>query len=226
MPLFTRAVRDTGPQHLALSLPFEWRQGQHMIVTGRTGSGKTTVCAALMYARQNVLSIRTKSDTARIPGAKIRTAKAFVDAELKSGEPNRFLLDPPFERQRDTIASALDAVWSEGGWTVYVDELYYLSEQLKLGDKVNMLLTQGRSKGITVVNGAQRPVHVSRFALSEATHVISFGGDRRDVKTLSEAVDDSFAGEVAKLGRYEFAWYYVPERRTYRGRLQDLLGDG
>ena len=46
------------------------------------------------------------------------------------------------------------------------------------------LLTQGRSKGISVVTGMQRPARISRFALSESTHTIAFFLEGRDRKLI------------------------------------------
>lgn len=146
-------------------------------------------------------------------------------------QPNahRLLLSPSYDRQQDEIALALERVWRQGGWTVYIDELFYLTDMLGLSAFVTRLLTQGRSKGISVVVGMQRPVLVTRFAISEATHIISFNLDGRDVKTMSEAASTKFAKVGATLRKHEFAWMYRPnvaepdERKwLFRGFAQDL----
>lgn len=80
----------------------------------------------------------------------------------------------------------LNKVWEHGGWTVVIDELWY-AERLGLRPHLERLLTQGRSKKITVVVGMQRPVWVSRFALSQCTHLFSFRTEGRDGKVLAEA---------------------------------------
>ncbi len=120
----------------------------------------------------------------------------------------------------------MDTIWKQGNWTVYLDELFYLNRlgHGEVGRKIEQLLTQGRSKGITVVSGMQRPVGVTRFAMSESTHLISFGIEGRDAKkTMREVGNDLWAATVEQLERYEFAWFYVPERAIFRGRVQDLI---
>lgn len=207
-------------------LPFQWRQGEHLALTGRTGSGKTTLANVLLHARGYTLALRSKADDAPLPGARIRRASDFSSRP----DVDRWLLDPPYERQLVEFWNALETVWREGHWTVYCDELWYLT-QLKqgthrLGDRIDRLLTQGRSKKITVVCGAQRPVQISRFALSQATHIVCFYGDNRDARTLAEVTDDAFGAVIQDLGKYEFAWYHVPTRKIWRGRVQDLLPVG
>lgn len=87
-----------------------------------------------------------------------------------------------------------------------------------------MLLTQGRSKGISVVTGMQRPVGVTRFAISQASHVLCFSQEGRDLKTVIEATSPRLAGPISQLERYEFVWYNRPTREIWRGKLQDLKG--
>lgn len=195
-----------------------------MAIMGQTGSGKTTVANVLLYARGYTLALRTKADTAKIPGARIKRAADFGIRD----DVDRYLLTPPHERQDEEIHGALNTVWERssprGGWTVYADEMYYIDKYLKTSSKdIVKLLTQGRSKKITVICGMQRPVDVPRFVLSEATHLIAFGGDTRDAKTLSDATTKEFGETILTLKRYEFAWYYRPERAIWTGRVQELL---
>lgn len=208
---------------LVPNLPFKWKQGEHLSLTGDTGSGKTTLANVLLHARGYTLALRSKSDDAPLPGARIRSASEFgVHPDI-----NRYLLDPPYEKQLPAFWNALETVWKQGHWTVYFDELFYLNQlksgEHKLGDRVDRLLTQGRSKKITVICGMQRPVQVSRFALSQCTHMVSFSGEGRDIMILKDVAGKEFADTVADLKRYEFAWFYRPERKVWRGRVQDLL---
>lgn len=198
-----------------------------MALTGDTGSGKTTLANVLLYARGYTLALRSKSDDAPLPGARIKRGNEFGIYP----DVNRYLLDPPYDSQMAAFWNALETVWRQGHWTVYLDELWYLTQLRdndghKLGTKIDMLLTQGRSKKITVVSGMQRPVNVSRYALSQSTHIISFAGEGRDIKILDDVAGKQFALTVAELGRYEFAWFYRPDRQIWRGRVQDLLPGG
>lgn len=142
---------------------------------------------------------------------------------------NRYVLQPRAnmdigsgEQQRE-ITQAYRRVWTQGAWSVYNDELYFIENVLKLKSQNDVLLTQGRSKGITVVMGFQRPVGISRFAMSSATHFIAFRQDGRDVKTIVDATSTMLKEPLLSLDKYEFVWYYRPRRQFWRGKLEDLL---
>lgn len=211
-------MRDSAPKPKAPNLPFQWRQGEHLTIIGDTGSGKTTLGAQLLTARQWTIAFRSKADDTALPGKYVRTATSIG----KNKDTDRFLLDPVYDRQAFEFWHALNLVWKEGGWCAYLDELWYLS-RLGLERKVEQLLTQGRSKGITVMTGMQRPVQVTRFAMSQSTHLIAFSCEGRDLKVLAEAGNYAWAEAVRELPRYHFAWYYRPTRTIWAGKVQDLV---
>lgn len=148
----------------------------------------------------------------------IRTAAGLDDTRHDS-----FTLVPSYERQRAEFAAAAERIWKHGGWTAYFDELFYLSERLKLTAPIERLLTQGRSKGISVAIGMQRPARVSRFAISESTHVLAFSLEGRDAKELSYATTRGVEDAVQGLKRHEFVWFRRP-RSIWIGKL-DLSSD-
>lgn len=208
-----------------MSLPFPWKQGEHMNVVGDTGTGKTTLCARLILERQFVLSLRTKADDTKLPGKVVKTANAWRKL-LPENDP-RTLLYPTYERQGPEIYSALETTWKEGGWCVYFDELYYLTSQIRgwsphIERQINRMLTQGRSMKLTALTGMQRPVLTTRFAMSQATHLIAFRVEGRDRRTLQDVASDEWSDAVAGLGAYEFAWFHRPSRGIWIGKVQDL----
>jgi hypothetical protein len=150
---------------------------------------------------------RSKPDEVRYAGhVRARTADAMDDLRK-----NRILLDPRYEKQWPEFHAALEKAWLQGGWTVLLDELLYL-DRLGLRKSIERLLTQGRSKGISVLVGMQRPAQVTRFAISESMHILSFGLEGRDAKELGLATQRWVGDAVSQLGRYEFAWYRRPDR--------------
>jgi hypothetical protein len=93
---------------------------------------------------------------------------------------------------------------------------------LRLAPFLDRLLTNGRSKNITVVFGAQRPVEISRFALGEATILVSFAGDSRDATTIAEATTKDYGQSVLTLGRHEFSVFDKVSREFRTGTLATL----
>ena len=111
-----------------------------------------------------------------------------------------------------------------GGWTAFIDELFYASDRLRLTEPIERLLTQGRSKHISVAIGMQRPARVSRFAISESTHVLSFGLEGRDAKELSYATTRAVEDAVTNLAPHHFVWFKRP-RTIWTGTLDVRAGE-
>lgn len=178
-----------------------WKQGEHVALIGDTGSGKTFLESRLLDYRQYVIVLRTKADDISFPGyKKVRTV-----AQLGS-DSDKYLLEPRYEEQARECRRALEMVWKQGGWTIAIDELYYAT-LLGLEKPINKLLTQGRSKSISVVCGMQRPTGITRFAISQATHVFTFQSEGRDVKTIADATTPQAKLIVPELKQYQF-WYW------------------
>ena len=215
------------------TLPFPWKQGQMMSIIGQTGTGKSTLASHLLKARDWNLIFQTAPDP-----------KTEYEVDVEAGNikplttPNsrvrRILLRPSLprlwwtqkatamllermERARDLFYEALGVAFWQGGWCVYLDELLHI-DRLGLRPPVETLLTEGRKRHITVVSGMQRPVAVSRFALGESRHLITFGLEGRDVKEFRDVTNDTAAAVAEDLDEYEFVWVCKP-RGIWRGRL-------
>lgn len=197
-----------------------WRQGEHVAVIGMNGSGKTTLERTLLEKRKWRVMLVSKPDDLVWKGW--TTVTRAKDVNPLRGTSYR--LQPPLESARTEFRECLNKVWHQGSWCVVLDELYFL-QYLGLERDVVKLLTQGRSKHITVVAGVQRPYQVTRFALSEPVHVFAFTlGDRRDLRALAEGVSDAYAREVSKLKQYEVAYIDKRSRKTQIATSRDLQG--
>jgi len=191
-----------------------WIPSQHLSLIVQTGTGKSTLASHLLRDRKYKLVLRSKPDSVTYNTDRvIRTARGMDDTRHES-----FTLNPKYEYQRREFSLALERAWKQGGWTVYVDELFYQSERLHLAEPIERLLTQGRSKNISVAVGMQRPARVSRFAISESTHVLSFGLEGRDAKELSYATTRAMEDAVRGLPEHWFAWFKRP-RTLWIGTL-------
>jgi hypothetical protein len=174
--------------------------------------------ARLVQLRTHVVVLRTKPDDIKFPNFQPRR-KAEA---LNNVYSERLLLTPDYERQAYEGWWTLEYVWRHGGWCVVVDELYYAEHELKLTQPINKLLTQGRSKAITVVVGMQRPAQVSRFALSQCTHVFTFRTEGRDTKTIAEATTPRIAAYIDDIDGHDFVYYNRKRREIRTGNARRL----
>ena len=199
--------------------PVEWKLGEHVAVIGTNGTGKTYLMSVLADMRRYVVVVKTKADDIKF----INFIKDRRGTHLNTLYADKILLDPPFHRQSSIIRKALFDIWETGNWNVFLDELYYI-DRLGLRGLTDMLLTQGRSKKISVITGMQRPVWITRFALSECTHIFCFRLEGRDLKTISDITNDDFAEVVASLDRskHEFAHFHVPSATIAKGNANSL----
>ena len=198
-----------------------WQQGEHVVIVGMSGSGKTTLARALLdrYRHWRVMLVTKPDDLTWRGWTRVRAHEAI--------DPRRgpaWRLDPSYDEAPGHFRAFLDRAWSEGGWCVYADELYHLQHAGLERDLVRVL-TQGRSKRLTVVGGIQRPAWVTRFALSEPRYTFCFRvGDRRDAKALGDGLGKAFQDEVETLGRYEFAFHDKVTGQISRGTSRDAEG--
>ena len=180
------------------------KQGQHIAIIGQTGSGKSTLARELLRRRGYCIICVTKPDPLLWPATwkRVTTVK-----KIDLAEATHFILRPSYYQQRVEIWNALDTAWKQGGWTIYLDEEYYIEQQLGLDEKVIQLLTQGRSNNITMIVGMQRPAWVSRFNLSEPTHIICGRlGDERDMSIVKSVIGSQYLEAIKELPRYKFVW--------------------
>jgi len=198
-----------------------WRQGEHVAIIAPTGGGKTTLMRAILPLRKYHVFFGTKPDD-RLYRQLLRDGFERVEsfAEVKPYH-DKVMLWP---KQRDSIRStyfaqhaaftgALNRVVKQGGWTLWLDECKYMSEQLGMRGEITYALEQLRSIKGTTVSGAQRPVWLPRSVLSNSSHVFLWNTrDREDARRLADigGIDaKQVASESQKLGKHEFIYIYT-----------------
>jgi hypothetical protein len=217
-----RSSNDVGGPELPPLLPWsefvaglDWRQGEHVALIGPTGQGKTTLAMALLPLRAYVVAFATKprddtmADLIRT-GGYVRMAK-WSNGEA-STEPRRVLW--PDARRLDSKGTqvrvfhdALDRIYRAGRWCVYMDELYFLCNDLGLMREVKTYLTQARSLKISLVVATQRPSWVPLEIYDQSTHLFFWrDNDERNLRRLggvSFLSADAVRHCVSRLDRHE-----------------------
>lgn len=188
--------RQSWPDHMRT---LNFRQGEHIFVSGPTSAGKTTLIRGPLDKRKYVVCLFTKlqDPTIKKQYAGFRRFDRWPKHGFKPEEKQRVMIWPtPEKTLRGTIAKqkgvmkeAFDRIAQDGSWCVMVDEMLYAADPkfLGLSAEIGMLHYYGRSAGISAVTLAQRPFNVPRVVLSSATHAyFARTFDAGDQKRLSE----------------------------------------
>jgi hypothetical protein len=193
-----------------------WRRTEHCAIIGETGSGKTYLENLLLKRRGYVIFFRTKAEDPRNDPMDGDWKRARTVKEIHERHP-WWLLEPAYEDQHRQGVLMVHKARTERNWTIAIDELYGCTlPHVDLEDEINWALTQGRSGGITMVCGMQRPVGVTRFALSQSAHTFCFTIEGRDAEdTLYKAVTPRLKEALPRLDwrKHTFAYYNRHDRR-------------
>lgn len=134
----------------------------------------------------------------------------------QTDERARIIFRPPLrsptgrdiEAQREAFRMALVRAWQTGGWTLWFDEVRYLTEQLGLQRELNLLWLQGGSGGTTLVALTQRPVSVPLNMFEQSRFLVTFKitgvEDRRTMAGYAGAEQPVVFDVAARLAPKEF----------------------
>lgn len=209
-----------------------WDQGDHITLVGKTKSGKTTAARHLILFRDHIVVFATKRRDPSLYEPLARAGFVMVDHFDADPEgPPRIIFRAPLNgptktdqaEQAADFQEGLVELFDTGGWCVYMDEGRYLSDNLRLGTEMETLWLQGRSLGLTLVIGTQRPVLLPREAFSEATWLMFWKmNDKQDIDRMAE-----FCGELApmvkwavpRLPKHEFLMVNATDGYAVRSRV-------
>lgn len=199
----------------------EWRQGQHAVVIGPTGCGKTTVLSELLEARKYVLFFGTKLYDDSYDRFIKRGYRRYSNYKSVPAWCDRAMIWPKIPRgtdlrdiytiQRNAFKPALNEIFHERGWTVVFDELHYVCNQLRLEQEAAMFHHQGRSSHLSMVDGFQRPAHVPLVVYGSASHVLVWKTKQLDTdgKRLADfggADSREMKENLQQLVKHEFVY--------------------
>lgn len=212
-----------------------WRQGQHVLTTGPTGGGKTTLARQLMQKRIErggyTVVFVAKLQRDRTLDSDYKGFKRWPTWRNPRLGDNKILLWPDISKiktipdarkhQREVFMNALDAISRRGSQTVVLDEGMYMtdSEFMNLSERIGMLFQLGRSADISMMINALRPSHLPVVIYGSVSHAfIGRAVEDADVKRLvnmgTREDSDELRERLKAQAFYEFTW--IPARNDLR----------
>lgn len=159
------------------------RDTDRVFLSGMTGCGKTVLARLLLETRQdNLILVYDAKDELDWPGyTKFTKLGKLINANPLRAiyAPNIFELHNPiyhdgffkfgFLRQRKNFQKKIPL-----RTTIYVDEVYAVTDNQELPFYYKACLTRGRKIGIETWSATQRPKMIPQFLMSEAEHKYIF----------------------------------------------------
>lgn len=204
----------------------DWKQGEHLAMIGATGLGKTTLALNLLPLRRFVVAFATKPRDDVMETLQKRSGYRKIK-QWQSLSPTMYprrILWPSARRldadehQKEVFRDAFHKIYLEGGWTLFIDELWYIATHLKLEHEVRTYLLQARSLAISLMMAAQRPSRIPVEVYNQSTHLFFFReNDAYNLKRISDIgnLDSELVREqVMRLPRF-----YVLYINTREGKM-------
>jgi energy-coupling factor transporter ATP-binding protein EcfA2 len=215
---------------------FVWEQGEHVALIGPTGQGKTNLLTQLLPLHPYVVVFATKPRDKSMVRL-INSGGYYPLDRWRSLDPDKFprrVLWPDAMSldseniQREVFRDAMGRIYREGGWTLAIDELWYVNNILGLTREIKTYLLQARALGISLLMATQRPAWVPLEVYDQSSHLFFWrDNDETNLKRLSGI---SFRSAelirtiIADLDRYQVLYINTRTGRMCRTRSPLVTG--
>lgn len=190
---------------------------KHVLVCGRTGTGKSYLCEEYLRTYENVVKLDTKGEVferlknGESPWRGLTEGEDFTVCynfeELDEIETPKIIYAPTYDEQNEDIFNAFFSwIFNRGNTILWIDELMSVGTSYKYPYELGRLMQQGRSKGIGVWSCTQRPSGIPSAVPANCSYffifALSLKADRKKVADMT-GID-----EVSEPPKGYNFWFY------------------
>lgn len=211
----------------ALQVPISVAVGNHWLLVGATGSGKTTalrrlvarICQCYPGLPVNLLDLKMAGDFDHWPGV---VQQDEAPALQKAG----FQVWQPVIEAEQQIESYLRAVEKAAPRITVIDELQYLCYRGgRFSEGYRRLLKLGRALPVGTITGTQELAGIPRQAIGQATWILRFRLQNLYDQTTADRLAHNLEGEPPDEHGFFFNRVGSPHQAWYYSSIYELLND-
>lgn len=196
-------------------------QNRIIFITGRKGTGKTTVANAL--ARQAYLAGRRVMIVAPMGGFDLPGAPTVYDKNgvLSDKTENRsFVLNA--SNDADALL-VIEYAYMVGNVLLVIDEIDLYADVRAPQPLILQIIRYGRHRAVSLVGISQRPANVVRDMTAQSDYMIMFQStELRDVAYLADRIGPTDAERVRALPQFQYLTYSAFDGGIIPVRLSNL----
>lgn len=199
-----------------------WRpkDSPHHSIISLSGGGKSYLATRGLlpmrgWRRNLIIDVKGDDETLQDVGRKVRQVPNSDPWFRKRRQPDslwyRLVVYDDWNKARDQVRNALAKAYSQGNWTIFVDETRNLTDpripSLNLRSYVEQIWLRGRSRGVEVVAMTQAPRWVPSSFYDQPSFVwIGRINDERAHQRLREigGLKRGHLGVIQRLQKREF----------------------
>src|SRR5581483_599938 len=126
--------------------------------------------------------------------------------------------------QRERFREALFSAFRQGGWTIYLDEIRYITARLGLNAEAELILEQGRSVDVSMLGGYQRPRNIPLLFYDQPEKLFFFKEtDGENLSRMAEIVSwldrKLMVHTISHLEKYDFLYLDKASERALVSRV-------
>ena len=162
-----------------------WKHGEHMLIIGATGTGKTYALTDMVINRPYTIVVCTKGTDETLVKRLLSKRhwvrfRSITDFERRKRWQRNIVFwpdIPTLEHVDDLIpqlAALLNYCYTDKHWTIVIDDAEHVSERLQQRQRLQDMLQISRAEGVTMVIISQRPAWLPVAVYDNVTYSLCY----------------------------------------------------